>query len=136
MCRWCTKRISQGLTLENIQYRSKQVTTLSRDANRVARYVIVIAQWPKNCKYHVQNSWAIPRISGKALPWLTREQIFTYATCRLLSIIHFVKVRYLHVCAKHAFNKVALHHLENYNCSKHVEMIQNVASLVTACRFC
>ena len=96
------------------------------------------ARWPKSCKYHCQNSSAISRISGKDLPWLTREQILTSATCRLLRIIRFVKDRYLRICAKHAFNKVALkplHHLKNNIFSKNFEIIQNAASLVTACRF-
>ena len=75
------------------------------------------APWHKNCKYHGQSSWAIPRISGKAWPGLTRVQIFTYASCRLLRIIYFVEDWYLRICAKHAFKKVILkplHHLENY----------------------
>ena len=44
-------------------------------------------------------------MSGKALPGLTRIQILTYASCRLLHIIHFVEDWYLHICAKHAFIK-------------------------------
>ena len=39
---------------------------------------------------------------------------------------------YLHIFAKHAFNKVALkplHHLENYIFSKNFEMIQNIVPL-------
>ena len=69
----------------------KWVTTLSRDANHNACYVTChvvcdscsalhdshSAQWPKNCKYHWKNSWAISRINGKVLPWLTHEQILT-----------------------------------------------------------
>ena len=76
----------------------KWVTTLSRDANhntcyvtrcmlRDSRHVLcdscsalhdsLSARWPKNCKYHCQNSWAISRISGKVLPWLTHKQILT-----------------------------------------------------------
>ena len=44
-------------------------------------------------------------MSGKALPGLTRVQILTYASCRLLHIIHFVEDEYLRICAKHAFIK-------------------------------
>ena len=47
--------------------------------------------WIALREHHDQNSWAIPRISGKALLWLIRIQIFTYVTCRLLHIICFVK---------------------------------------------
>ena len=98
------------------------------------------APWPNNCKYHCQNSKPIPRMKGKALPGLTRIQILTYASCRLLHIIHFVEDWYLRICAKHAFKKVTLepmHHLENYFFfSKNFGMIQNVAPLVTSCRFC
>ena len=54
-----------------------------------------------------KNSWAISRISGKALPWKTSEQIITSVTCRLLRIkIRFLKDRYFHIYVKHAFNKV------------------------------
>ena len=53
----CTKQINQGLTLENIQYRSKvSYHPLLRRESLVMRYVILVAQWPKNCKYHGQNS--------------------------------------------------------------------------------
>ena len=73
-------------------------TTLSRDANHNACYVTrcmlgdsrhvlcnscsalhnsLSARWPKNCKYHCQNSWAFSRINSKVLPWLTHEQILT-----------------------------------------------------------
>ena len=75
------------------------------------------APWPNNCKYHCQNSKPIPRMKGKALQGLTRIQILTYTSCRLLRIIHFVEDWYLRICAKHAFKKVTLkpmHHLENY----------------------
>ena len=46
--------------MAHVQYSTAQklVTTLSRDANRVARYAIpvaedaiVVARWPKNCNY-------------------------------------------------------------------------------------
>ena len=79
-------------------------------------------------------------MSDKALPGLTHVQILTYASCRLLHIIHFVEDWYLRICAKHAFKKVTLkpmHHLENYIFfPKNFRMIQNVAPLVTSCRFC
>ena len=44
-------------------------------------------------------------MKGKALPGLTRIQILTYTSCRLLRIIHFVEDWYLRICAKHAFKK-------------------------------
>ena len=44
-------------------------------------------------------------MSDKALPGLTHVQILTYASCRLLHIIHFVEDWYLRICAKHAFKK-------------------------------
>ena len=77
-------------------------------------------------------------MSGKALPRLTRVQILTYASCRLLHIIHFVEDWYLHICAKHAFKKSHFKSttLKTTFFSKHFGMKQNVASLVTACRFC
>ena len=53
----------------------------------------------------------ISRIGGKPLLWLTHEQIFTSATCRLLRIkMHFVKDWYFSIYAIHAFNKFAYIH--------------------------
>ena len=80
--RWHTKRINQGLTLvqnsSKVSYHAllRRESLVMRYVIPVACYVTLIAQWPKNSKYHGQNSWAIPRISGKALPWLTRVQFF------------------------------------------------------------
>ena len=80
-----------------------KVTTLSRDANHVACYTILVAQdaiflardRQKTVSTlilcHGHNSSAISRIDGKALLWLTRKHSFTSATCRLLRI----KIRFL-----------------------------------------
>jgi len=107
----------------DLQYHSKvNYHPLTRRELRHTLRDSCSVRWPKNCKYHCQNSWAFSRINDKDLLWLIRKQNLTSVTCRLLC---FVKDRYLRIFAKHAFNKVTLkplHHLKNYIFSKNFEL--------------